>query len=300
MILVAGDPGEAPTRLVLDALDAIGAAPVILGQNALADACLEARIGGASTGGAVTGILDTGSKRIALEQVSAVYLRLLGHDLPVAAMRLLGLLDVLPARVLNRPAAMASNASKPFQALAARAAGFAIPETLVTNDPGHARAFVEAAWDGGGEVIYKSASGIRSIVETVAPDDLSRLGAIRWCPVQFQHRVPGTDLRLHVVGQSVFAARIRSDATDYRYAARQTGTAAGLEAIDIGAGLAGRAVKLSAMLDLPLAGIDLRETPGGEFVCFEANPSPAFSYYEKATGLPIAHAIAAHLAGESA
>ena len=50
---------------------------------------------------------------------------------------------------------------------------------------------------------------------------------------------------------------------------------------------------------LPLAGIDLRRTPDGRYVCFEVNPSPAFSFYERRTGLPIAHAIARHLAGEA-
>jgi D-alanine-D-alanine ligase-like ATP-grasp enzyme len=52
---------------------------------------------------------------------------------------------------------------------------------------------------------------------------------------------------------------------------------------------------------LHVAGIDLRRTPDGEWYCFEVNPSPAFLYYETATGLPIAAAIARILAaGEQA
>ena len=35
------------------------------------------------------------------------------------------------------------------------------------------------------------------------------------------------------------------------------------------------------------------------YVCFEVNPSPAFSFYERRTGLPIATAIARYLAGEN-
>lgn len=299
MILVAGDPDEPPVRMVLDALGGIGAASVLFDQSRLAEARLEIDIGGAATGGALSGTLDTGTERVALEGLSAVFLRLLGHDLPPAALRLLDVLDVLPGRVLNRPAAMASNASKPFQALAARQAGFAIPETLVTNDPAGARAFIADAADAGRVVVYKSASGVRSIVETVTAADLDRLDAIRWCPVQFQHRVDGSDLRLHVVGRQVLAARIRSDATDYRYAVRQSGDPAELEAADISPSLARRAVAYAAALDLPLAGIDVRETSDGEIFCFEANPSPAFSYYENATGLPIAAAIARFLAGEA-
>jgi D-alanine-D-alanine ligase-like ATP-grasp enzyme len=49
-------------------------------------------------------------------------------------------------------------------------------------------------------------------------------------------------------------------------------------------------------MGLELAGIDLRIRPNGEVVCFEVNPSPAFSYYEERTGLPIAAAVARHLA----
>jgi D-alanine-D-alanine ligase-like ATP-grasp enzyme len=45
-------------------------------------------------------------------------------------------------------------------------------------------------------------------------------------------------------------------------------------------------------LRLPVAGIDLRRTPQGEWYCFEVNPSPAFAYYEAATHQPIAEAIA--------
>ena len=55
---------------------------------------------------------------------------------------------------------------------------------------------------------------------------------------------------------------------------------------------------LAERLKLPLAGIDLRRTPEGRHVCFEVNPSPAFSFYERRAGLPIASSIARYLAGE--
>jgi len=49
------------------------------------------------------------------------------------------LCDIAPAVVLNRPAAMAGNGSKPYQATQARAAGFATPDTLITTSPDAAR-----------------------------------------------------------------------------------------------------------------------------------------------------------------
>jgi len=34
--------------------------------------------------------------------------------------------------------------------------------------------------------------------------------------------------------------------------------------------------------------VDLRRTPDGRYFCFEANPTPAFAFYEQYTGQRIA------------
>ena len=69
-----------------------------------------------------------------------------------------------------------------------------------------------------------------------------------------------------------------------------------VEPYPIDADLGERCVRLAASLGLEFSGIDLRITPDGEAVCFEVNPSPAFSYYEQAAGVPIAAALARRLA----
>ncbi len=79
--------------------------------------------------------------------------------------------ELAPARVLNRPSAMAANNSKPFQAAQLRAAGFAVPDTLITTDPESARGFIDLHET----VIYKSISGTRSIVAEVDRNELGRL-----------------------------------------------------------------------------------------------------------------------------
>lgn len=170
--------------------------------------------------------------------------------------------------------------------------GFRTPETLISNEPDEVRAFAADH----GAVINKSISGIRSIVAEFDVADYERLDRIRWCPVQFQQRVEGTDMRVHVIGDEVFATEIVTTGVDYRYAARDGGSTE-LSAIDLPVELAGRRIEMTAALGLALAGIDLRRTPGGEFYCFEVNPSPAFSYYELNTGQPISSAIAAYLDG---
>ena len=118
-----------------------------------------------------------------------------------------------------------------------------------------------------------------------------RLADLRWCPTQFQQYITGRDFRVHTVGDEVFACEIISQADDYRYAARQ-GHDVELRAATLAVDCAERCLALARSLGLAVAGIDLRRTPAGEWFCFEVNPSPAFSYYESATGQPIAEAIA--------
>jgi len=201
-------------------------------------------------------------------------------------------LALTPARVVNPTAAMGSNGSKPYQAQLIARHGFRVPETIITNDPDRVLRFQAEH----GRVIYKSASGVRSIVRVLDPADRDRLERVRWCPTQFQAYVAGTDVRVHVIGREVFATEITSDATDYRYAARD-GRPADLRALALEETVAARCVALAADLGLPFAGIDLRRTPEGDWVCFEVNPSPGFSFYESQTGQPIADAVARYLTG---
>jgi len=316
MILVGGIADEGPTALVIDALEAMGAHYCVFDQRRAASSAITLEIAGDAHGGAISGALTIDGEPIALETVRAFFVRVMDDNLlpgirelaPHAPERqrcrrlhelVLQFADIAPARVLNRPAAMGSNQSKPFQAHAIRACGFDIPETLITNHPDTAREFVERVWSEGDGAIYKSVSGVRSIVQKLERRDLARLDRIRWCPTQFQRHVIGTDVRVHVVGRTVLAASIASEATDYRYAARQTGIEPVIAATELDPATRMRCVQLAERLELPLAGIDLRRTRDGRHVCFEVNPSPAFSFYEQRTGLPIAAAIARYLAGEA-
>jgi hypothetical protein len=100
----------------------------------------------------------------------------------------------------------------------------------------------------------------------------------------------------HVVGTEVYASAIATNVPDYRYAHRQGGDAR-VYGIDLADELADRCTRLAAALALPFAGIDLKLTPDGHAVCFEVNPSPAYSYYQAGTGQPISRALARYLAG---
>jgi glutathione synthase/RimK-type ligase-like ATP-grasp enzyme len=99
-----------------------------------------------------------------------------------------------------------------------------------------------------------------------------------------------------VVGDRVFATRIESAAVDYRYAS-QEGIPVIMHEMTLPEDVAALCVLLARGLDLVLAGIDLKETPGGDYICLEVNPAPAFIFYEAATRQPISTAVARILAG---
>jgi glutathione synthase/RimK-type ligase-like ATP-grasp enzyme len=138
---------------------------------------------------------------------------------------------------------------------------------------------VAAFWRKHRSVIYKSVSGVRSIVSQLGPSDLEHLEDVMTCPTQFQQYVDGTDFRVHVVGGEVFGCEVQSAADDYRYAAKAGEPDACLRAYEVPEELAERCREMTAELGLSVAGIDLRRTPDGRWVCFEVNPSPAFTYY---------------------
>ena len=140
-------------------------------------------------------------------------------------------------------------------------------------------------------LVYKSISGVRSIVATLDSGQEDRLAGVATGPVQFQQWIDGRDIRVHVVGAACFATAVDSQADDYRYAA-QEGADLALEPFELPRALAERLVAISRQMGLLVAGIDLRLTAEGVWFCFEINPSPGFTFYEEATGQPIAAAIA--------
>jgi hypothetical protein len=305
MIFLCGIPTESSLRLVLEQVLQLGLPYVLFNQRDFDDLDLEFQI----IDGQVLGWMRLGNSGYRLEQFTGIYSRLMNHDLlpevepepPDSSRRLrcravhstlTRWFELSPARVMTRIAAAGSNLSKPYQAQIIRRYGFDIPETLITNDPQILQVFLARH----GRVIYKSISYIRSIVQMVSEHDLKRLDHIRWCPVQFQEFIDGTNIRVHVLDKQVFPTAIHTSVTDYRYAYKQ-GEQEHLESIEIPADLADRCIDLTGALGLHFAGVDLMTTTDGRVYCLEVNPCPAFSYYELQTGQPIARAVAKYLAG---
>jgi hypothetical protein len=304
MILLCGIPTEAPLEMVTRQLESLGAEFVFFNQRKFDDCGMSFEVGADG----VSGELNVEGRRYPLAEFRGSYSRVMDdRDLPelreeakdsARRQRCRRLHDVMaqwmevaPGCVINRAGPMASNMSKPYQAQLIREHGFAVPTTLVTNNPELVKEFRSLH----GRVVYKSMSGVRSIVQELSDEDVERLELIRNCPTQFQAFVGGTNVRVHTIGDEVFATAIDSEATDYRYATQQKGKAAGLREVQLSDDLAEQCVALTKHLGLEFAGIDLKITDEDEVYCFEVNPCPAFSYYEMHTGQGISAAVARRL-----
>ena len=302
LILLWGLGTERPFEVVCEEVERQGLPYLLLDQREVAEQELDITFDAE-----VRGHLRTRTRTVDLRSITSAYVRpcdsrmlpavaragessaLWRHALSLAD-TLSAWTEVTPALVVNRFSSMASNGSKPFQLELIRRQGFGVPETLVTTDPEEARAFHERHE---GRVIYKSVSSVRSIVSRLKPEHLGRLEGVVHCPTQFQRYIPGRDHRVHVVGDEIFPCEIVCDATDYRYPGDED---VDLRPCRLPPEVEERCFRLAASMSLPVAGIDLRRTPEGEWFCLEVNPSPAFSYYQAHAGLPISEAIARLLA----
>ncbi|MFL5298377.1 MAG: hypothetical protein ACJ798_18515 [Phenylobacterium sp.] len=305
MILFVGIPSEAPLALAIESAEREAVPHLVLSQRRWMFCELAFGVGA----GRPQGALWLNEKLWPLEAFTGIYARMMEPSTLPESQRRAGVLpdprqltrlaflyeilndwlEIAPGRVVNRPLAMASNASKPYQAQLITRSGFATPPTLITNDPEQVRAFQAQH----GRVVYKSISSVRSIVMELCSgrDDLER---VRRLPTQFQAFIPGQNVRVHVVGEEVFPTLVESEAVDYRYGGRE-GFETDLRAEALPPEVAERCVALTAALGLSFAGIDLKRTPDGEWYCFEVNTSPGYSYFQQATGQAISDALVRHL-----
>lgn len=286
MILLWGAPGDAALAGVRDVLTTRGIPYRFLDQRApVGDyrftfgASLGGRIGGLDLDDVTAAYIRPSDRGPGTDSADARRARSLMHHLT-------DWLESTPVLVVNRFSAQASNMSKLYQQRLIREY-FDTPASLATTDPDAARAFCDAH----GDVIYKSLSSVRSIVKRLDSKRVEALGDIRNCPTLFQQYVAGTDYRVHVIADLALATMVGSDADDYRY-----DRSAERIAVELPEGVRSRCVALSRSLGLAFAGIDLRRSVRGTWVCFEVNPSPAYPYFEQPGRADIAEAVADLLA----
>ncbi len=191
-------------------------------------------------------------------------------------------LDSSDALIINKSEPSATNNSKPYQLSVIKELGLKIPVTFITNEVTSARKFIDDNID----CVYKSISGVRSIVKKVSDSHNEYLDDVKWCPTLFQEALPGVNYRVHVIQNEVYSVRIDSDTLDYRYGKTS------MIAEELPSEINLKCRELTALLGLHFSGIDLIRTPGDEWYFLEVNPSPGYTYFQVNGGLPISSALA--------
>ncbi|TFH15179.1 ATP-grasp domain-containing protein [Candidatus Bathyarchaeota archaeon] len=298
--LVCGVAREEPVEMLVQSLNDLGAEYYLLDQEALVD---EVELRWQISDNGIKGHIKVRGDVINIHEVTSVYHRFMNpediHNPEDSINRinqnrsiirsLMDLFDVLPARIVNRRRPMMSNNSKPYQAMLIKKAGFAIADTIITNNPKTVMEF--AAWNG--PLIYKSISSVRSIVDSLDEGSASRIDSIAYQPTQFQQKIEGFNLRVHVIGKKLFGTKITSSAVDYRYAAHQ-GSSTNMRPYELTVELTKKCLNLAKICELEFIGIDLIINEDKAY-CLEVNPSPGYSYYQNITKQPISDTLGQYL-----
>ncbi|MGI5491830.1 MvdC/MvdD family ATP grasp protein [Microtetraspora malaysiensis] len=179
--------------------------------------------------------------------------------------------------------------------------GFAIPETVMTNDPA---ALVPAYARSGGRLVAKLFDSHRFLLDDqdhrvyttlVTRRHLTSRHRLQHEPVILQPYVPkAVELRVMVVGERAFAAEIdargsRAARDDWRH---YDDGRVRYGVHHLPADVERRCLDLVADLGLAYGAIDLILRPDGEYVFLEINPNGEWGWLEAATGLPIGDAVA--------
>ncbi|GAA4271591.1 hypothetical protein U6A24_13475 [Aquimarina gracilis] len=304
MILICGIPTETPVALLIQQLENNKLPYLLFNQRDFISTNMVYKI----VNGKIQGTIRLNDSTVDLNKITGVYNRLINfmsipeyEDTKDEAVRhhcaklhdtINQWLEVTDAKVVNKNSSMISNMSKPFQTQLISDFDLDIPETIITNQPEEVVSFLKEKE----RVIYKSASGVRSIVQELTEEDIPKLKKICWCPTQFQEYVEGNNIRVHVLGDQVFSTLIKSSATDYRYDSDTE-----YIPVNLPDTINRACIALTKSLDMCFSGVDLKyDESKDRYTCFEVNPSPAYSHYEKHSGQKISHALANYLLGNVA
>jgi len=216
--------------------------------------------------------------------------RLLPREVAISVRRKMAALEQffveLPMRVINRPGGRQSNSSKPFQLVELHAAGFRVPRSYSTNMP-DAPGLADLISIG--QVVYKSNSAMRSVVDRAGRSHLHRLAHLPNCPVLFQDYIAGPDVRVHLVGPRVFGQQIRAKVVDYRYPGPLDRVE--YQSLDVPHEIAVLCQRFAEAEGLGFMGFDFKIAHDGTWYCLEANPMPGYDAFDERSDHRIADAL---------
>ncbi|MFJ6718106.1 ATP-grasp ribosomal peptide maturase [Streptomyces sp. NPDC091259] len=304
-VLVTTEADDVTADMVISELNRRGVPVVRFNPADIGDSLtVSARYGGRPT--PMVGRLLTPSRDAYLENVRAVYWRrstwpafpdLSPNDALCAAAQtrygLGGILHALDRPLwVNHPLRNAEADYEPHQLALAHRLGLAIPQTLVTNDPNEACAFVAA----NPAVIHKTLRStsyqrdgvpLVSWAEQVTANEID--DRVRVVPHLFQERVENAyDVRVLIVGRRVFAVGIESDLLDWR----RDYSALAYSVITLPTDLQTALLAFLYAFGLQSGSFDLAVDRAGTHWLLELNPNGQWGWLEEHTGLPMATAFA--------
>lgn len=217
-----------------------------------------------------------------------------------------GMLRTLECLWVNHPDKQAQALLKLNQLHVAAGVGLQTPRTLVSNDPAAVRDFFQVC---NGQVIYKlvdegswtffpDTESPRGIATTLMREiDLTHVDQVRHSMHLFQERIAKTaDIRVTVIGNKIFAARIES----------QTGAGHVDFRLDYSVPIVNwtlpddvtrKILELQRAFGLNFGAMDFCLDSQGEHVFLEVNPAGQFLWLEDKLGLPLCASLAQLLSG---
>lgn len=219
---------------------------------------------------------------------------------------LLGSIMGLRVRWMSHPTAVWQAEYKPYQLLVASKLGLPIPRTIITNDPDAIR----SAFDDFSSMIVKPArtghvvrNGKEFAVFTsqVLREHLEELETARLSPSIYQELIPKKyDVRVTIVGRKVFAAAIDSQSDpsatiDWRCTSNPR---LPHSRITLPRSVIDQLIRFMETLHLTFGAIDLIQTPTGDYVFLEVNPSGQWLWLDDMLDLGISDSIAEWLGQE--
>lgn len=194
---------------------------------------------------------------------------------------------------INQPVNDEVAARKVYQLKVATECGMTIPETLITNNPAHASSFISQR--GTGNVIYKSFLATEQTwreTRVVKEQELENLENVKYAPVIFQECIEADiDLRVTIIGDSIFPAAIHAIETSYKYDFRMNYHECKIVEHPLPEKLNQQLLKFMRRLGIVYGAVDLRLRPTGEYVFLEVNPAGQWLFMEQPTGMPITQTL---------
>ncbi|MFD3915462.1 ATP-grasp ribosomal peptide maturase [Streptomyces sp. NPDC058603] len=214
-----------------------------------------------------------------------------------------GVLATLECTWLNHPRRNAAAGVKPVALATAARCGLAIPETLITNDPAEAKAFIEklpgrvAAYKALGTQAPSGVDGEPYALWTTKVYASEITNAVSLTAHQFQEWIPKScDVRLTVVADQLFAAKIHSSSEAARIDIRTDYDSHTYEPCDVPYKVAAGVRKLMGVFDLHYAAMDFLVSHGGGWHLIDVNPNGQWAFVPELR-TPITHALADLLEG---